>query len=303
VAVIEMGMNHPGEIDRLGRIASPDIGMITNVAPAHLEGLLTVEGVRDAKGELLHHIAAEGTAILNADDPLVRELAAGSRAAVLFFGLGPDAHVRAEAVAATPEGTRFILKLPQDEGPVQLNIPGAFMVANALAAAAVGWTLGVDIAEIKAGLETFRPIAGRMVHRELAGGVHLIDDTYNANPGSMAAAIQTLADLGRGGRRFLVMGDMLELGEQSAALHAASGELAARSEPSQLLVAGRFRAAVSRGARAGGLPPERIFEGDREEILGALKKRLRPGDWVLVKGSRGMGMETIVQGLMAWAGP
>jgi UDP-N-acetylmuramoyl-tripeptide--D-alanyl-D-alanine ligase len=142
-----------------------------------------------------------------------------------------------------------------------------------------------------------------MAHRELAGGVHLIDDTYNANPGSMAAAIQTLADLGRNSRRLLVMGDMLELGDQSAALHAAAGELAARSGVSALLVAGRFGAAVTRGARAGGLQDERIFAGSREEILAALKKRLRPGDWVLVKGSRGMGMETIVQGLAAWTGP
>lgn len=302
-AVLEMGMNHPGEIRRLAALCNPRIGVITNVAAAHLAGLGSLEAVKRAKGELLAELAADGTAVLNADDPRVMELAAETRQRVVRFATAAAAEVQGRNLQPAALGTTFDLVLPGARATVTLAVPGRFMVANALAAAAVGWTLGVDIAEIKAGLEAFRPITGRMVHRELTGGIHLIDDTYNANPGSMAAAIQTLADLGRNARRMLVMGDMLELGEQSAALHAASGELAARSEPFRLLVAGRFREAVARGARAGGLPRDRIFEGGRDEILAALKKSLRPGDWVLVKGSRGMGMETIVQGLMAWAGP
>lgn len=302
-AVLEMGMNHPGEIRRLAALCTPRIGVITNVAAAHLAGLGSLEAVKRAKGELLAELAVDGTAILNADDPRVMELAAETRRRVVRFATEAAAEVRARHLQPAALGTTFDLIVPGERASVTLALPGRFMVANALAAAAVGWTLGIGITEIKAGLEAFRPFAGRMAHRELAGGVHLIDDTYNANPGSMAAAIQTLADLGRSSRRLLVMGDMLELGEQSAALHAASGELAACSGVSALLVAGRFRAAVARGARAGGLPPDRIFEGDREEILAALKTRLRPGDWVLVKGSRGMGMETIVQGLVAWAGP
>lgn len=302
-AVLEMGMNHPGEIRRLAALCAPRIGVITNVAAAHLAGLGSVEAVKRAKGELLLELAADGIAILNADDPKVMELAAETRRRVVRFATAAAAEVQARHLQPAALGTTFDLILPGERASVALGVPGTFMVANALAAAAVGWTLGIGIAEIKAGLEAFRPIAGRMAHRELAGGVHLIDDTYNANPGSMAAAIQTLADLGRNSRRLLVMGDMLELGDQSAALHAAAGELAARSGVSALLVAGRFGAAVTRGARAGGLQDERIFAGSREEILAALKKRLRPGDWVLVKGSRGMGMETIVQGLAAWTGP
>ncbi|MGD8241267.1 MAG: UDP-N-acetylmuramoyl-tripeptide--D-alanyl-D-alanine ligase [Desulfobacterales bacterium] len=299
VAVIEMGMNHPGEIDRLGRIASPDIGMITNVAPAHLEGLLTVEGVRDAKGELLHHIAAEGTAILNADDPLVRELAAGSRAAVLFFGLGPDAHVRAEAVAATPEGTRFILKLPQDEGPVQLNIPGAFMVANALAAAAAATVLGVEWPDIRDGLAAVRPVAGRMQIQSLAGGLTIINDCYNANPASAAAAIATLADLKGEARGILVMGDMLELGPQAADLHREIGQRAAASGLALLCAHGPHAETLAAGARTAGMPSDRIMTGSVTEIVDHLAAQLEPGDWILVKGSRGMRMERVIQALSA----
>jgi UDP-N-acetylmuramoyl-tripeptide--D-alanyl-D-alanine ligase len=302
-AVLEMGMNQPGEIRRLAALCTPRIGVITNVAAAHLAGLGSLEAVKRAKGELLAELAADGIAVLNADDFRLMELAAETRRRVVRFATAATAEVQARHLQPAALGTTFDLILPGERATVTLEVPGRFMVANALAAAAVGWTLGIGITEIKAGLEAFRPFTGRMAHRELTGGVHLIDDTYNANPGSMAAAIQTLADLGRTSRRFLVIGDMLELGEQSAALHAATGELAARSGVSALLVAGQFRAAVARGARAGGLQADRIFAGSREEILAALKKRLRPGDWVLVKGSRGMGMETIAQGLVAWTGP
>lgn len=302
-AVVEMGMNHPGEIQRLASLCSPRIGVITNVAPAHLEGLGSLEAVKRAKGELLAELTADGTAILNADDPKLMELAAETRRRVVRFATTAAADVQARNLKPAALGTTFDLILPGRRTRVALGVPGTFMVANALAAAAVGWTLGIDIADIRVGLEAFRPVKGRMTHREIAGGVNLIDDTYNANPGSMAAAIQTLADLGRSSRRVLVIGDMLELGEQSAALHAAAGELAACSGVDALFVAGQFSAAVARGARQGGLHGDKIFEGSREEILATLKERLRPGDWVLVKGSRGMGMETIVQGLVAWPGP
>ena len=297
VGVVEMGMNHPGEIDRLGRIATPDVGMITNVAPAHLEGLQTVEGVRDAKGELLNHIAADGRAILNADDPLVRELAAGSRAEVLFFGRADDAQVRAEAVVATPEGTRFVLKLPQAEGPVQLNIPGAFMVANALAAAAAATVLGIEWPDIRDGLAAVRPVAGRMQIQSLAGGLTIINDCYNANPASAAAAIATLADLKGNARGILVMGDMLELGTQAAALHREIGQRAAAAGLALLCAHGPHAESLAAGARAAGMPDGRIMTGSVPEIVDHLTAQLEPGDWILVKGSRGMRMERVIEAL------
>ncbi|MDJ0722403.1 MAG: UDP-N-acetylmuramoyl-tripeptide--D-alanyl-D-alanine ligase, partial [Desulfobacterales bacterium] len=297
VGVIEMGMNHAGEIDRLGRIAAPDLGMITNVAPAHLEGLKTVEGVRDAKGELLDHIAPEGRAILNADDPLVRELAVRSRAAVTFFGQAPDAHVRAEAIDTRAGGTRFVLKLPGDSGPVELKIPGAFMVANALAAAAVADTLGLRLDAIRAGLASVQPVDGRMQIQRLANGITVINDCYNANPASAAAAITTLAELRGESRGMLVLGDMLELGGEAAALHRLTGERAGGAGFARLYAHGPHAEDVAAGARSAGMAAERILTGPVSAICSDLTARLRPGDWVLVKGSRGMRMERVVAAL------
>ncbi|MDJ0883231.1 MAG: UDP-N-acetylmuramoyl-tripeptide--D-alanyl-D-alanine ligase [Desulfobacterales bacterium] len=301
IGVIEMGMNHPGEIDRLGRMAAPDIGMITNVAPAHLEGLLTVEGVRDAKGELLDHIAPDGKAILNADDPLVRELAARSRADIIFYGQARDAHVRAEAIDAAADGTRFVLKLPTESGPVRLHIPGAFMVANALAAAAAADVLGLGLDAIQAGLAAVQPVAGRMQIQHLKGPITIINDCYNANPASAAAAIATLASLKGEARGFLVMGDMLELGGKAAALHRLTGERAGSAKLARLYAHGPHAEEVAAGARAAGMAADRILTGPVSAICSDLITRLAPGDWILVKGSRGMRMERVVEALTTWA--
>ncbi len=301
VGVIEMGMNHPGEIDRLGRIAKPDIGMITNVAPAHLEGLQSLAGVRDAKGELMDHIAPEGRAILNADDPLVRELAARSRAEVIFFGQHDEAHVRAEAIEAHAGGTRFILRLPGAGGPVALKIPGAFMVANALAAAAVADALSLGMDAIRAGLASVPPVDGRMQIKRLATGITVINDCYNANPASAAAAITTLADLKGNSRGILVLGDMLELGREAAALHRQTGERAGGSGVERLYAHGPHAEDVAAGARSAGMAAERILTGPVSAICDDLTARLQPGDWVLVKGSRGMRMERVVAALDTWA--
>ena len=302
IGVIEMGMNHAGEIDRLGRMAAPDIGMITNVAPAHLEGLLSVEGVRDAKGELLDHIVTEGRAILNADDPLVRELADRSRARVTFFGQVEEAHVRAEAVEAHAEGTRFVLKLPGASGPVVLKIPGAFMVSNALAAAATADALGLGLDAIRAGLASVQPVDGRMQIQRLPTGITVINDCYNANPASAAAAITTLAGLRGDARGFLVLGDMLELGREAASLHRLTGERAGNSSPERLYAHGPHAEDVAAGARSAGMAADRILTGPVSAICSDLTARLQPGDWVLIKGSRGMRMERVVVALKDWAG-
>ncbi|MFZ7125962.1 MAG: UDP-N-acetylmuramoyl-tripeptide--D-alanyl-D-alanine ligase [Desulfobacterales bacterium] len=295
-AVVEMGMNHPGEIDYLGQIAEPDIGMITNISPAHLEGLGSIDGVRDAKGELLGRIRKEGTALLNADDPKVLELVPRSPVTTLLFGESPAAEIRATEIEEAPGGVRFRLVTPRGDHKVSLTANGRFMVSNALAAAAAGFRMGLEPAEIARGLEKFRPVKGRMEIRA-SGGVHIIDDTYNANPASMAAALRTLDHLKGEARGIAVLGDMLELGPASAALHRELGERVARSETARLFVTGNLAEAVADGAIAAGMAPERIRLGEVAELSEALRRILKEGDWVLVKGSRGMRMERIVQNL------
>ncbi|GAG40102.1 unnamed protein product, partial [marine sediment metagenome] len=177
-----------------------------------------------------------------------------------------------------------------------------FMVINALAAAAVGHLLGLSATEIKVGLETFEPAWGRMNILETAGGIHVIDDTYNANPDSMKAAITTLRSLRANNQSVFVAGDMLELGAQAESLHRQVGAWAATADINKLLVTGDYADAVAAGAKDAGMKSENIFTGSQEKILNILKGSLNPGDWVLVKGSRGARMETIVEGLKEWAG-
>jgi len=298
-AILELGMNHPGEIGRMGQTCLPDIGVITNIGPAHLEGLNSLEGVMRAKGELLQALSSDGMAILNADDPYLLQLADESDRPVLFFGLADHARIRAMDIEMGPLGVVFTLVLPDEALPVKLHTSGRFMVANALAAAAVGYQIGLKAQEIKAGLEAFRPVAGRLNVCQTSTGVNIIDDTYNANPGSMRAAIETLQALKGPQRGVLVAGDMLELGTQSERLHTEIGAWAARHAVDRLYVTGTFASQVAAGARAQGLAGTEIYSGSQEEILIDLLAWLQPDDWVLVKGSRGMRMEHIVQGLLA----
>ena len=295
-AVLELGMNRPGEIDRLGEICIPDIGVITNIGFAHLEGLGSIEGVMNAKGELIERIKPEGTVVLNADDSRVLSLSTKTSRKVLYFGLSEDAHIRALDVNETTTGISFTLVLPEERIPIELRVHGGFMVSNALAAASVGYIIGLSSEEIKAGLEYFRPVKGRINIVDVRG-VHIIDDTYNANPNSMEAAIKTLSSLKGNSRGILVAGDMLELGEYAESMHRKIGSLSARSNIARLYVTGEFAETVADGARKENKNSMDIFIGSREEILEDLKKWLLPGDWVLVKGSRSMSMEKIVEGL------
>ena len=301
-AVVELGSNSPGEIARLAQICSPDIGVITNVAPAHLEGLGSLDGVMREKEQLLDHLKAKGKAVLNADDRRVSKIAARTKKDVLFFGLSERAAIRASAVNEKASGISFSLDLPQESLTVDLKAAGHFMVVNALAAAAVGHLLGLPAAEIKAGLETFEPAWGRMNILQTASGIHVIDDTYNANPESMKAAITTLVSLRANNRSIFVAGDMLELGAQAESLHRQVGVRAATANINKLLVTGDYADAVADGAKKAGMKSENIFTGSQGKILNALKGSLKPGDWVLVKGSRGAHMDTVVEGLKKWAG-
>jgi UDP-N-acetylmuramoyl-tripeptide--D-alanyl-D-alanine ligase len=301
-AVVELGTNSPGEIARLAEICSPDIGVITNIGPAHLEKLGTLDGVLREKGDLLKQLRSDGKAVLNADDRRLLRLASKIRKPVVLFGSGNDAIIRAEAVKEKTTGISFDLVLPTGRVSVNLSTAGQFMVANALAAAAVGYLIDLSARQIKQALEDFHPVPGRMNVFQTKNGIHVIDDTYNANPDSMKVAIGTLQTLSANHRKIFIAGDMLELGDQSEALHQQVGHLAAAAGIGRIYITGEFAEAVACGAQDAQMNGRYIFTGSKDEILEDLKHCLKPGDWVLIKGSRGMAMETIVEGLKEWAG-
>ena len=300
-AVLELGMNHAGELTYLGEICQPDVAIITNVGAAHLEGLGSIDNVLWAKAELLGALRQKGTAILNADDARVAGLADDLDRRVVFFGTAERAQVRAVDLRLTEAGLAFTLATPSGDRPVTLATPARVMVANALAAAAVGEILGVPLDRIQAGLEAFVPQAGRMGIRKLGHDIWIVDDTYNANPASMTAAIETLARM-RGRRRAIaVLGDMLELGSHSADLHRTVGQAVGDAGIDRLYVTGRFAADVAAGALARQMAAAQIVVDSRDAIAAQLEQALRPGDLILVKGSRGMAMEAVVESIARWA--
>jgi UDP-N-acetylmuramoyl-tripeptide--D-alanyl-D-alanine ligase len=296
-AVLELGMNHPGEIRRLAEIANPDLGVITNIEAGHLEGLKDLDGVMEAKGELLEGLGQDGTAILNVDDQRVCRLAERFKGRVVSFGIHSSAEVWGTPVSQTRSGSSFDLRWYDESVRVTLKTPGEGAIYNALAAAAVGYRADLSIEEVKKGLEHAVPLPGRMEISTLPGGIHLVNDTYNANPGSVAVAIETLRSLKGCGRGIFVIGDMMELGQHAKKAHQQIGMLAARAGMAGLYATGAFAATVAEGAMGAGMEHGKIFIGTREQIVEALKARLGPGDWVLVKGSRLMAMEKVVEGL------
>ena len=300
-ALLELGMNHAGEITHLGRICQPDVGVITNVGPAHLEGLGSIDNVALAKGELLHTIRPGGTAILNADDPRVAALANTVDRSVIYFGSNDRAQVRADDIRLTEAGMAFTLATLSGRIAVTLATPARVMVSNALAAAAAGEFMGVPLDLIKSGLEAFSPQVGRMGIRMPGRDIRVVDDTYNANPSSMAAAIETLARMHGNRRTIAVLGDMLELGPQSAALHREIGRAVGDARIDRLYVAGSFATTVADGAMDRQMGTDRIFTGTKEAIIDRLNHQLQAGDLILVKGSRGMAMEQVIEAISRWA--
>ena len=297
LAVLELGMNHFGEIRRLAEICKPDIGVITNVGPAHLKGVGSLEGVVQAKGELLEHVKPNGTVVLNADDVYLGHLAENCKHKMLFFGFGKKADVRAEKVEYGPQHTSFILKLPHAEKEVTLHAPGRFMVTNALAAAAGGYLMGLTPGQIVAGLEGYQSQKGRLDISVTTFGINLIDDTYNANPASMTAALELLSQIKSKNRGIFVCGDMFELGQKAEMLHHDLGITAAKTGVDRLYATGQYAFAVAKGAHAEGLKTERILIGTKTKIISALATQLQTDDWVLVKGSRAMAMETVSESI------
>jgi UDP-N-acetylmuramoyl-tripeptide--D-alanyl-D-alanine ligase len=296
-AVLELAMNHPGEIARLSAICRPDVGVITNIEPGHLEGVKDMDGVMRAKGELLEGMGDNGTAVLNIDDQRICRLVEQFDGRVISFGIHSSAEVWATPVSQAASHCTFDLSWYDESIRVRLGIPGNGAIYNALAAAAVGFRLGLSLEEVKNGLEATVTLPGRMEIITLPGGIHLINDTYNANPGSMTQAIETLCALKGNGRGIFITGDMLELGDHAKSAHKELGITVARGSIARLYATGAFAQTSADAAVGAGMDPEKIFVGSQEEILDALKGRLGPGDWVLVKGSRLMAMEKVVRGL------
>ena len=301
LAVVEMGTNSPGEIARLAAIAQPDIGLITNIGPAHLEGLGSIEAIREEKGALFQVMNGRGTAIINHDDDAVGILAGRWRGDRITFGLRPGADITARRIeTAGPEGVRFNLVIDGTEVPVHLAAPGEHHILDALAAGAAAWALGFDREAIAAGLATFCPVPGRMEIRRLGNGAFLIMDTYNANPASMRESLKTLRDLRGEGRATVILGDMLELGAQAQELHEEVGGFLVKSGVDRVFLKGAHSRSTAEGAMKNGFPREGIvFFDDPEEVLASLLSFLKKEDWILIKGSRMMKMEVAAEAIIS----
>ena len=300
VAIVELGTNHPGEIERLAKIADADLAIITSVGAAHLEGLHSLAGVAREKGALYRNLNIGGAIVVNLDDPWVKRLGA------LFKGkrwtYGRTGQVRAEDVALrNAHGLTFTLRVGGRRATVRLNYLGQHNVANALGAATMALAVGASLSAVRRGLARAKPYAMRM-QIDSWRGVGIINDAYNANPTSMQAALQTLAEIPPRGRKIAVLGDMFELGRHTVRQHRELGKAAARANLDHLYLLGAQADAVRRGALGAGMPEEKITVGkDHADVAANVRAAARAGDWLLIKGSRGMAMEKILRELNAKA--
>ena len=298
VAILEMGMNRTKEILRLTQIAEPDLGILTNIGPAHVEGLGSIEGIMEAKGELLQGMGAKGRLIFNADDPRVAELSQRFAGNKTSFGIHNPAVWQALAIRTRADGgVSFQLQGPAGTIPLSLQLLGRHQVYNALAAAAAAFHLGAAIDDIKEGLDSFAPPAMRMELVTLGKGIKAINDAYNANPQSMDAALRTLQEV-TGGRKIAVLGDMWELGAYTEKAHQELGRSVKEYGVDLLFLLGQFAPLVAEGAEQAGMAPQKIFIGKDHHAVGLhLSGIVKKGDWVLIKGSRIMRMEEIIKEL------
>ena len=298
--VVEVGMNHRGEIAVLAEIAQPSVGVLTNVGTAHIEYLGTREEIALEKGDLVAALPADGCAVLNGDDPHASAQGERTAARVLRFGQSPDSDVRPARVRSL-EGRGFAFELQWPEGRLDVEVAGLSdaTLANALAASAAALAAGVKPADIAAGLASYQPAPGRLARRDLPGDRVVIDDTYNANPQSMEVALRMLAQLDSKGRRLAVLGQMGELGETAETAHRDAGALAARLGIDFVFALGERAEWIVAGARDAGMEPERLHTGlEHAEIAARVRDVLRDGDAVLVKGSRAAQMERVVAALV-----
>jgi UDP-N-acetylmuramoyl-tripeptide--D-alanyl-D-alanine ligase len=287
--ILEMGARGIGHIRDLSAVAPPRIGVVINVGVAHIGEFGSVDAIAQAKGELVEALPTGGIAVLNADDPRVRAMRARTSATIVLVGEAPDADVRATDVILDDRGrAAYTLVTADGSAPVQLAVTGRHQVGNSLAAAAVGLAAGLRLDEVAAALAELRVISTRRMDVfDRADGVTVIDDSYNANPASTAVALHALIALGADRRRIAVLGYLAELGEHERSGHEEVGELAARLRVDRLIVVGADAEPIHRGARS-----VATWEGtsvavpDQDGAIALLRSELRPGDVVLVKGSR-----------------
>ncbi|MEV7191620.1 UDP-N-acetylmuramoyl-tripeptide--D-alanyl-D-alanine ligase [Streptomyces sp. NPDC093510] len=300
--VLEMGARGIGHIRYLTELTPPHIGLVLNVGTAHIGEFGGREQIAVAKGELVESLPADGAAVLNADDPLVRAMASRTKARVLLFGEAEDADVRAENVRLTENGQpAFTLHTPSGCSDVTLRLYGEHHVSNALAAAAVAHELGMSVDEIALALSEAGTLSRwRMEVTERPDGVTVVNDAYNANPESMRAALRALAAMGKGRRTWAVLGQMAELGDEGLAEHDAVGRLAVRLNVSKLVaVGGREASWLQLGAyNEGSWGEESVHVSDAQAAIDLLRSELRAGDVVLVKASRSVGLERVATALL-----
>ena len=297
--VVEMGMSQKGEIERLTEIAGPEVGVVTNVGPAHIGLLGSLRAIAEAKAELYQGLSPASCAVVNLDDPLLAPWAEKLGCRVITFGFNPKSQVRACYLEVSDKGQNFTLALPHgDPIRISLAVTGRHNVQNALAATAGAWAMGQGAEEMAAGLADFEPIKGRLVRARAACGALILDDTYNANPSSLTAGLETLKVLAQGRRMALILGDMLELGEAAPGLHFTAGETAVEAGCETVLALGEHAVKVTDGARRAGLKGSRAAAFESwESLTDTARNILGEGDIVLVKGSRGMAMEKVVAAL------
>ncbi|HET6359575.1 UDP-N-acetylmuramoyl-tripeptide--D-alanyl-D-alanine ligase [Streptomyces sp.] len=303
--VLEMGARYIGDIRYLTGLVPPKVSLVLNVGTAHIGEFGGREQIAEAKGEIVESLPpadAGGVAVLNADDPLVRAMASRTKARVILFGEAADADVRAENVRLTRQGQpAFTLHTPTGCSDVTMRLYGEHHVSNALAAAAVAHELGMSVDEIALALSEAGTLSRwRMEVTERPDGVTVVNDAYNANPESMRAALRALAAMGQGRRTWAVLGQMAELGGEALAEHDAVGRLAVRLNVSKLVaVGGREASWLQLGAyNEGSWGEESVHVSDAQAAVDLLRSELRPGDVVLVKASRSVGLERVAQALL-----
>jgi UDP-N-acetylmuramoyl-tripeptide--D-alanyl-D-alanine ligase len=292
VAVWEIGMNHPGEVAPLANIAAPDAAIITNVGVAHIEFMGTREAIAKEKGALAKAVGASGTVILNADDSFSKDIAGRTSARVLFAGT-KEGTIHAIDIQQSADGSEFTILEGAHQCRAQLPVPGLHMVQNALLAVAAGRAFGLSLEEAAAGLASAPLTKARLQIKEI-NGVQFLDDSYNANPDSMKAALQTLVELDSDGKRIAVLGEMRELGQETQRGHEEVGEAAAAFGIDQLIGIGEMGAVISRAAEKAGLEKSQAV-GSTSEAAELLLGIAAVGDLVLIKGSRLARTEDVIE--------
>lgn len=299
VAVLEMGMSGYGEIDLLARLAQPHIGVITNIGESHLEMLGSREGIAGAKCELLPHLPTAGTAVVNGDEPLLEPYLQRLHCKVITFGFSPTATIRCTAITQRDHSKQVVVE--QDGYPllrVTPPLPGRHNIYNLMATVAVARLLDLSNEEIITGFVGIQLSGMRLEVSQTATGINVINDAYNASPTSMTAAIDVLMEKAGNAGKIAVLGDMLELGNLEAEGHGRVGKLVAQQGVNVLLVLGNRAAMIAQGARDAGYPKDQIYICDSHQHAAEIIKQVaRAGDWVLLKGSRGMRMEEVQRAL------